>query len=135
MKDYSRLLLESCQKSITENDYANMTVCVGALTNSQVEIMRFFASISQNNSAPVILDFVGAEASVKRIQTAYEFINNHVVSIVKGNVGQILALIRNHGKVYDINSLFPNATESAVKFAKNIIPKKTLQPRLQSRFQ
>ena len=131
--------------SVTENDCANMTICFGAapvmsadrddamelaavadalvlnigtLTDSQVEIMRSCASVAQNKGIPVVLDPVGAGASAKRSQTAYEFMSKFGVSVVKGNAGEILALAGDNGKVRGVDSISQNATESAVKLAK-----------------
>ena len=138
-------LILQITNSVTENDCANMTICFGAspvmsadvedarelaavadavvlnigtLTDSQVEIMRSCASVAQNRGIPVVLDPVGAGASLKRSQTAYEFMKNYEVSIVKGNAGEILALAGDSGKVRGVDSISENATDSAVKLAK-----------------
>ncbi|MDO5847049.1 MAG: hydroxyethylthiazole kinase [Methanocorpusculum sp.] len=105
--------------AVTVNDCANITICFGAspimsddpddaaelagkadslLLNigtanaKQIEIMRSAADSAEDSGIPIILDPVGAGASAFRRETAYRFMNDYPLSVIRGNAGEIHSL-------------------------------------------
>jgi hydroxyethylthiazole kinase len=115
----NRPLVHHITNSVTINDCANITLCIGAspvmahaheevadmvkianalvlnigtLDAYQVESMRIAAGAAEERGIPIILDPVGAGATPYRTQVAKELISTFPIAIIKGNVGEIATL-------------------------------------------
>jgi hydroxyethylthiazole kinase len=115
----SHPLVHHITNSVTINDCANITVCIGAspvmahaheevsdmvkivnvlvlnigtLDAYQVESMYIAAETAEECDIPIILDPVGAGATPYRTQVAKELISTFPIAVIKGNVGEIATL-------------------------------------------
>lgn len=65
---------------------------IGTLSPEWIESMRMGASIAAANYKPVIIDPVGAGASMLRTETARSLLEEGGISVVRGNASEIMAL-------------------------------------------
>ena len=116
---------------VTINDCANITIALGAspvMSNDpddaaelaknadalllnigtadakQLEIMRSAADSAEEKGIPVVLDPVGANASLFRKKTVCEFMTKYQISIIKGNASEISSIGRGSSAARGIES-------------------------------
>jgi hydroxyethylthiazole kinase len=77
---------------------------LGTLTPTWVDSMRLAGQAASKRGAPVILDPVGAGATPFRTATAQELIADLDVTVVRGNAGEIGALMGRGGEVRGVES-------------------------------
>jgi hydroxyethylthiazole kinase len=77
---------------------------LGTLTPTWIESMRLAGEAANKRSTPVILDPVGAGATPFRTATAKQLITELEVTAVRGNAGEIGALMGRGGEVRGVES-------------------------------
>jgi hydroxyethylthiazole kinase len=131
---------------VTVNDCANITICaggapvmadapeevaemvalagalvlnIGTLNKAQLESMIAAGSVANDCRIPVILDPVGAGATLFRTKSARRLLDELDIAILKGNAGEIGVLAGTGGKVRGVDSggLTGNPVHSAKKLA------------------
>ncbi|MDR2855627.1 MAG: hydroxyethylthiazole kinase [Methanomicrobiales archaeon] len=126
-------LIHHITNSVTVNDCANITLCIGAspvmahaheevadmtacanalvlnigtLDAYQVESMHIAAKSAERHDIPIILDPVGAGATSYRTKVAQELIDTYHITIIKGNIGEIGTLAGAEAKVRGVDAAF-----------------------------
>lgn len=127
-----RPLVHHITNYVTVNDCANVTLCIGAapvmahareevaemvsmasalvlnigtLDHGQVESMLAAGAEAGERGIPIILDPVGAGATMLRTEAARKLLHKLHVSVLKGNAGEIAVLAGAEGKVRGVDSL------------------------------
>jgi len=77
---------------------------LGTLTPTWIESMRLAGKAANKRNTPVILDPVGAGATPFRTATARQLITELEVAVVRGNAGEIGALMGAGGEVRGVES-------------------------------
>lgn len=88
---------------------------MGTPTGSQIKTMHLAASRARELEVPVVLDPVGAGASRIRTRSPLEFLDKGLVSILRGNASEIMALGGAAGKPRGVDSL--HGSDQAVEAA------------------
>jgi len=93
---------------------------IGTLDNAFITRCSLAASIAKRHNKPIILDPVGAGASLIRTQTARQLMTS--ADIIRGNASEIIALIDNQISPAGVESNHSTsvAKESADKLAKKL---------------
>lgn len=126
-----RPLVHHITNYVTVNDCANITICaggapvmadapeevaemaavasalvlnIGTLNAAQVESMILAGKMANERKIPVILDPVGAGATHFRTETVQRLMDELIVSVLKGNAGEIGVLAGAGGKVRGVDS-------------------------------
>lgn len=89
---------------------------IGTLTPDWVDAMELAGKRANERGIPVILDPVGAGATTLRTESSKRLLNNVKVSIVRGNAGELAALIGVSSEVRGVESI--GAAETAEEIAK-----------------
>ena len=139
-------LIHHITNSVTINDCANVTLCIGAspvmahaheevadmaacanalvlnigtLDPYQVESMHIAAKSAEKHDIPIILDPVGAGATSYRTKVAQDLIDTYQIAVIKGNVGEIgtLAGAEARMKGVDAMSFSGNPDQIAMQLA------------------
>jgi len=124
-------LVHHITNSVTINDCANITLCIGAspvmahaheevadmvnianalvlnigtLDSYQVESMHIAAEAAEKREIPIILDPVGAGATPYRTQVAKELISAYPIAVIKGNIGEIATLAGGEATVRGVDA-------------------------------
>ncbi len=80
-----------------------LVVNIGTLTKSQMETMRKSVKMAVETETPVILDPVGVGVSELRNNITMELIENHNISLIRGNISEIKAIANLLGFINEIN--------------------------------
>ena len=139
-------LIHHITNSVTINDCANITLCMGAspvmahaheevadmtacanalvlnigtLDAYQVESMHIAAKSAEKHGIPIILDPVGAGATSYRTKVAQDLIDTYQIAVIKGNVGEIGTLAGVEAKMrgVDATSFSGNPDQIAMQLA------------------
>ncbi|MBD3279023.1 MAG: hydroxyethylthiazole kinase [Candidatus Aegiribacteria sp.] len=78
---------------------------IGTLDPRQVKSMLAAGKAAEELGIPIILDPVGAGATTLRTETAAELFRELVITTVRANAGEILALAGSSGKVRGVDSM------------------------------
>lgn len=89
----------------------------GTLSTPWIEAMIIAGKQANKSGIPIVLDPVGAGATLMRTETGHRLLRELNVSIVRGNAGEIGALSGSGGEVKGVDSV--GATGSAVDLARN----------------
>ena len=103
---------------------SSLNINIGTLNKNTIKSMFKAGSISNKLSHPVLLDPVGAGASVLRTNTAKRLIKKVKISVIRGNISEIkaLALGKNTTKGVDADALdivTDENIDSVISFAKD----------------
>lgn len=140
MSDYTKIfedihtkrpLIHHITNSVTINDCANITLCIGAspvmahaheevadmtacanalvlnigtLDPYQVESMHIAAKSAEKHGIPIILDPVGAGATSYRTKVAQDLIDTYQIAVIKGNIGEIGTLAGAEAKMRGVDA-------------------------------
>jgi hydroxyethylthiazole kinase len=91
---------------------------IGTLDGPQVEAMLLAGRRANERGIPVVLDPVGAGATVLRTKTAERLLSGLDVSVVCGNAGEVATLAGLSAEVRGVESLSGDAREAAVLAAR-----------------
>ena len=124
-------LIHHITNSVTINDCANITLCIGAspvmahaheevadmvacaqalvlnigtLDAYQVESMHLAATAAEKHAIPIILDPVGAGATPYRTEVAKDLISSFPIAVIKGNIGEIGTLVGAEAEVRGVDA-------------------------------
>lgn len=127
----SHPLVHHITNTVTINDCANITLCaggapvmaaapeeagemaamagavvlnIGTLSSAQVESMLVAGKAANAGGIPVVLDPVGAGATVMRTDACERLLNELDVAVLKGNAGEIGVLAGTGGEVRGVDS-------------------------------
>lgn len=89
---------------------------LGTLTHPFNELCHKVCDIANQKNIPIVLDPVGAGASHFRTETCFALLENHRISILRGNAGEIMALSGLSSKMKGVDSQV--ASIDSVEFAK-----------------
>ena len=97
-----------------------ITINLGTLNPEFIKRCQLACNLAKNHQKPIVLDPVGAGASVIRTQSARELM--HDATIIRGNASEIKSLCENESKTLGVESLCPteHAKESADRLAKTL---------------
>jgi hydroxyethylthiazole kinase len=97
-----------------------LSLNMGTLDDRIVESMLLAGKSANEAGVPVIFDPVGVGATPYRNQTADEVVNQLKLTVLRGNGGEIGALLRAGGTVkgVDAGEISPNLKSAIVDFAK-----------------
>jgi hydroxyethylthiazole kinase len=134
-------LIHSITNFVVMNETANATLCIGALpimshaaeeveemvgiasalvlnigtlTPDWIDAMELAAKRANQKRIPVILDPVGAGATRLRIESSKRLLENTKISIVRGNLGELAALIGVKSEVRGVESIGASETPQQV---------------------
>ena len=114
--------------AVSEDEIQELATLSGALvlnmgtpSRSQINTMHLAAARARELEVPVVLDPVGAGASRLRTDAPLEFLKQGLVSILRGNASEIMALGGSAHKPRGVDSLHGSdqALEAAVGLSKN----------------
>lgn len=124
-------LVHHITNAVTINDCANITLCIGAapvmaeapeevaemvamagalvlnigtLSKAQISVMLIAGRVANDLGVPVVLDPVGAGATLLRTESARRLLTELRVAVVKGNAGEIGLLAGAAGRVRGVDS-------------------------------
>lgn len=124
-------LVHHITNTVTINDCANITLCIGAapvmaeapeevaemvamagalvlnigtLSKAQISAMLIAGRVANDLGVPVVLDPVGAGATLFRTESARQLLTELQVAVVKGNAGEIGLLAGAPGRVRGVDS-------------------------------
>lgn len=128
---YKRPLIHHITNYVTVNDCANIAICIGAapvmadaheemesmvaissalvlnigtLNDRLVESMLIAGKAANKKNIPIIVDPVGAGATIYRTRTVELLLEELKVSILKGNAGEIATMAGSEAKVVGVDS-------------------------------
>lgn len=81
-----------------------LVVNIGTLDEWWISSMEKAVKIASELKKPIVLDPVGAGATKLRTQTALKLLEAGEIAILRGNFGEIKALIGEHGKTRGVDS-------------------------------
>jgi len=86
-----------------------LVINIGTLNEEFISLCHAACEYANKFSKPIIFDPVGAGATNYRTQMALDLLNQHDISIVRGNAGEVMGLAGNSGftrgvEVIDLNS-------------------------------
>lgn len=100
-----------------------LVINIGTLDEHKIYSMLKAVEVAKELRKPVILDPVGAGATKLRTKTSLKLLELGSISVVRGNFGEIAALLGEHGKTrgvdsaaYDENTAKTIAKEAAREF-------------------
>lgn len=82
----------------------SVVINIGTLDRHWVSSMKKAVRIAGDLGKPLVLDPVGAGATAFRTKTALKLLESGNVSILRGNFGEISALLGSHGKTRGVDS-------------------------------
>jgi len=124
-------LVHHITNTVTINDCANITLCIGGapvmaeapeevaemvamagalvlnigtLSKGQISAMLLAGRAANDLGIPVVLDPVGAGATLLRTESAHQLLGELQISVVKGNAGEIGVLAGAAGRVRGVDS-------------------------------
>jgi len=95
-----------------------LVINIGTLSQSWIRAMFRAMYQARERNIPIILDPVGAGATIYRTTTARELIQEVPPSIIRGNASEILAILEENGKTKGVDSTA--SSHSAVDVARQI---------------
>ncbi|ABR54367.1 Hydroxyethylthiazole kinase [Methanococcus vannielii SB] len=95
-----------------------LVVNIGTLDEYWIPSMEKAVKIASDLKKPIILDPVGAGATKLRTNTALKLLDIGNVSVLRGNFGEISALLGEHGKTKGVDSAVYDNNE-ALNISKN----------------
>lgn len=100
-----------------------LNINIGTLNKNTIESMFLAAKKANELDKPVLLDPVGAGASKLRTNTARDLIANRKISVIRGNLSEIRAIIESESKTKGVDADIEDAInydnlEERVAFAK-----------------
>ncbi len=81
-----------------------VVINIGTLDRFWISSMEKAVEIAGKLKKPIVLDPVGAGATLLRTKTALKLLESGNVSILRGNFGEIAALLGEHGKTRGVDS-------------------------------
>ncbi|MEM1593756.1 MAG: hydroxyethylthiazole kinase [Archaeoglobaceae archaeon] len=99
--------------SIADAIYIN----IGTLDSIWIESMLHLAKLAGRYSKPLLLDPVGAGTSKLRTEVSKKILETSCVNVVKGNAGEMMALVGFKGLVKGVDSLVEEAIEPLEKLS------------------
>lgn len=87
---------------------------LGTLTPSWVASMLAAGRVANERGVPIVLDPVGAGAMPFRTATAHKLLAELSIAVVRGNAGEVGALINRGGEVRGVESTAPPGDPAAV---------------------
>ncbi|MDA3129561.1 hydroxyethylthiazole kinase [Aliibacillus thermotolerans] len=78
---------------------------IGTLHPSQVKAMFVAGRAANKKGIPIVLDPVGAGATSYRTETARQLLKELNISLLRGNVGEIKALIGSDGNIQGVDAI------------------------------
>ena len=95
---------------------------IGTLTPAIVDSMLAAGEHANELEIPVILDPVGAGATILRTNSAKKLINELTISVVRGNASEVLSLMKVESATKGVDSVHEvgEAVETAMKLAKQL---------------
>lgn len=104
-------IMSECDDEIEELVSMSSAVCIniGTLENNFIKRCKLVSKIAKRDNKPLILDPVGAGASVIRTKTAKELLKN--TNIVRGNASEIMSLAGQNSQTLGVESV--NSTSQA----------------------
>jgi len=98
-------------------DIANaLVINIGTLSKTWVNAMKIALAEANRRNKPVILDPVGAGATPYRTKTVTELLQTGLLSIIRGNASEIIAMLHAEQKTKGVDST--HTAENAVESAK-----------------
>jgi len=82
----------------------SLVVNIGTLDEHWISSMEKAVKIASEMKKPIILDPVGAGATKLRTETALKLLETGDITILRGNFGEIAALLGEHGKTRGVDS-------------------------------
>ncbi|WP_461865961.1 hydroxyethylthiazole kinase [Thermococcus sp.] len=82
-----------------------VVINIGTLDRQWISSMEKAVKIAGELEKPIVLDPVGAGATILRTKTALKLLESGNVSILRGNFGEISALLGEHGKTRGVDSI------------------------------
>ncbi|AVB77079.1 Hydroxyethylthiazole kinase [Methanococcus maripaludis] len=95
-----------------------LVVNIGTLDEYWIPSMEKAAKIASDLKKPIILDPVGAGATKLRTKTALKILDFADISVLRGNFGEIAAVLGEHGKTRGVDSAAYDNNE-AIELSKN----------------
>jgi len=99
----------------------SLVINIGTLDEYWINSMKEAIKIASNLNKPIVLDPVGAGATKLRTETSLELIKLGKISVIRGNFGEINALLGIHGKTKGVDTAMFSSEEAkdlAVKAAR-----------------
>lgn len=81
-----------------------LLINTGTLTNETWELYKSALDIAEKYGVPTVLDPVAAGAGAYRKKVALDLLHHHTISLVRGNAGEIAALIGESIKTKGVDS-------------------------------
>ncbi|AXF58051.1 hydroxyethylthiazole kinase [Salicibibacter kimchii] len=93
----------------------------GTLTPYQYEAMRLAAQAANENQTPIVLDPVAVGATSYRTRVVQAFLEGVHVAVIRGNGGEIAALIGMHADMHGVEGKSDQPPEMLAKEAANVL--------------
>lgn len=90
-----------------------LVINIGTLDGRWIESMELAVRAASRLGKPVVLDPVGAGATKLRTSTAMRLIELGNISVIRGNFGEISALLGEHGKTRGVDSAHFSAEDAS----------------------
>lgn len=94
---------------------------IGTLDTNWIAHFSLAAQIATKLSLPIVLDPVGAGATQLRTKTVLNLLNDHAITVLRGNASEIMALDQSHVKTKGVDSV--NKSDDAIIAAKKLSEK------------
>ncbi|AFK22519.1 hydroxyethylthiazole kinase [Pyrococcus sp. ST04] len=98
----------------------SIVINIGTLDRHWIQSMFKAVELASEYKKPVVLDPVGAGATKLRTEVSLKILASDAISVLKGNFGEISALLGEHGKTRGVDSVAyeeEKAKEIAIKAA------------------
>jgi hydroxyethylthiazole kinase len=98
----------------------SLVINIGTLSQAWISSMERAAQAARRRGIPIVLDPVGAGATILRTETAHKIMADASPTIIRGNASEILALYRTGGTTKGVDSLHKtgDALEAAAGLSK-----------------
>ncbi len=90
----------------------SVVINIGTLDKHWISSMEKAVKVASDLKKPIILDPVGAGATKLRTKTALNLLEIGTISVLRGNFGEIKALLGEHGRTRGVDSIAYNAQEA-----------------------
>lgn len=91
---------------------SSVVLNIGTLSPEYVDAMEIAVKSANRKNIPVVLDPVGAGATVYRTSSVKRLLNAGRIDVIRGNASEIRALLESEGKTKGVDSV--DTTDSAV---------------------
>lgn len=105
---------EEAEEMVRKSD--SLLINIGTLTEDSVKCALIGGKCAKQNNIPIVFDPVGAGASEYRLEKSFEIIEKTQPDIIKGNPGEISALLGLENRMKGVESSFAEYTGDRLAF-------------------